>query len=236
MIDWKDHEVWLLKKLGQLEEWKRVAFAAACAGRALPVYIAHVERLDEDRRACTEVEQVKLALEFVWTNLTNIDQNASEAQSYIKILEQIIVEREEDSLPAVPFDSEALYAAYSINDSLHTYLNGNLENTVRAATSNYNILGYYFSETRCDTNDERSPPDMRAADVHPIESILARPREELLRFRIHPLVQAELGRQQQDVMRLDAVNATMSDAFVRSFREASTNMAVLPSYLLAGSA
>jgi uncharacterized protein YjaG (DUF416 family) len=233
MIDWKDHQVWLLGKLGQFEEWKRVAFAAACAGRALPVYIAHVERLDEDLRARTEVEQVKLALEFVWTNLTNINQNASEAQSYIKILEQIIVEMEEDSLPLVPFDSEALYAAYSINDSLQTYLKANAEDAVRAATSNYNILGYYFWETGCDTNDDRSAADIRDGDVHSIESIHARQREELLRFATHPLVQAELGRQQQDVMKLDAVDATASDAFVRSFREASTNMAVLPSYVLA---
>jgi uncharacterized protein YjaG (DUF416 family) len=231
MIDWKDHKAWLLERLGQFQEWKRLAFAVACAGRALPVYVAHVERLDEDSRARTDVEQVKLALEFVWTNL-NDKNHADEARRYIGILEQIITEKEERSSPW-PFDSEALYAAYSINDSLHTYLNGNSQDAVRAAISNYNILGYYFSETGCDTNDEGSAIDMQNDDVRRIEFIHARQREELLRFETHPLVQAELGRQQQDVMRLDAADALMSTAFIRSFHETSTNMSIIPLDVLA---
>jgi len=224
MIDWQDHEVWLLEKLGQFQESKRVAFAAACAGRALPVYIAHVERVDKAHRAGMELEQVTLALEFVWTNLTNGNQSTGEAQGFIGILEQIIIEKEECSSPWAPFDSEALYAAYSIIYSLQAYLNGNLEDAVGAARSNYNILGYYCYET------DRSATDLRDGDVRSIESVRARQREELLRFETHPLVQAELGRQQQDVMKLNAVNATAS---VRSFREASTSMAVLPVDVLA---
>jgi len=227
MIDWEDHEVWLLEKLGQFQESKRVAFAAACAGRALPVYIAHVERVDKDHRAGMELEQVTLALEFVWTNLTNRKQSAGEAQGYIRILEQIIIEKEECSSPWAPFDSEALYASYSIIYSLQTYLNGNLEDAVAAARSNYNILGYYFFET------ERSAVDMRDGDFRSIESVRARQREDLLQLKTHPLMQAELGRQQQDVMRLAAVDAPASDTFVRSFREASTSMAVLPLDVLA---
>jgi hypothetical protein len=148
-------------------------------------------------------------------------------QRYIGILEQIITEKEECSLPW-PFDSEALYAAYSINDSLQTYLNGNSEDAVRAAISNYNILGYYFSETACDTNDGQSATDMRDENVRPIESMLARQREERLRLETHPLVQAELDRQQQDVMKLDAADAIMSEVFIRSFRKASANAAVIP--------
>src|SRR5215510_8027645 len=220
MIDWEDHEVCLLEKLRQFQEWKRVAFAAACAGRALPVYIAHVERVDKDHRAGMELEQVKLALEFVWTNLTKRNQSAGEAQGYMGILEKIIIEKEECTSPWAPFDSEALYAAYSIIYSLQTYLNGNLEDAVGAARSNYNILGYYFFET------ERSAKDTRNGDFRSIESVFARQREELLRFETHPLVQAELSRQRQDVMKFDAVDATTSDAFIRSFREASTSMAI----------
>src|SRR5262249_39759773 len=63
-----------------------------------------------------------LALEFVWTNLTNGNQSTGEAQGFIGILEQIIIEKEECSSPWAPFDSEALYVAYSIIYSLQAYL------------------------------------------------------------------------------------------------------------------
>jgi len=131
---------------------------------------------------------------------------------------------EEDTLPLVRFESEALYAAYSINSSLHTYLSRNAEDAVRAAHSNYDILGSYFFETSCDRNREQSRTNMQ--DVH------TQLREEQSRFKAHPLVQAELNRQRDDITKLDAASATGSVTFITSFREVSTNAAILPSDIL----
>jgi len=80
MVEWNEHESWLLERLGHLQEWKRVAFTAACAERALPVYLAYVEHLDDNRRPGTEVDQVRLALAFVWRNLTDINRDSDESQ------------------------------------------------------------------------------------------------------------------------------------------------------------
>ncbi len=57
-------------------------------------------------------------------------------------------------------------------------------------------------------------------------------REEQSRFKAHPLVQAELNRQRDDITKLDAASATGSVTFITSFREVSTNAAILPSDIL----
>jgi hypothetical protein len=149
-------------------------------------------------------------------------------------LERVITEKEGCESPPSPLYSEALYAAYAVIYSLQAYSSCNPEDAVGAAESNYNILHYYFNETGFDSRGERSAADIHDGGVHSIESMLARQHEDLLRVRTHPFVQAELGRQQQDIMNLDASDGVASVAFIRSFREASTNMSVLPLDVLAG--
>jgi len=227
MIDWTEHKVWLREKLEHFHGWKNIAFAAACAGRTLPVYLSYAEHLDPGRRVRTQVDQVALAVEFVWRGLIDIDKDVSGAQSYISMLERIIDEMEDvegaDSLPIIFFDSEALYAAYSINSSLLTYLNRRPLDAARTASYNYDLLGYYFSET----GSEQSDVDMEDGG-DPAKS----QREEFLRFANHPLLQNEINQQRQDVAMLDAANTVAPATFVTSFREASTNISIIPSDIL----
>ncbi len=160
----------LLADLQRLPPRLRVAFAAACAERQLPAYLSFLrESHAEEQNALVR------ALDDVWVNSSNDEEMALQQQ--LKECMELIPQ--EDAVSGCTGKaSHAQEAGISIVYALRTRISGKAEEAAWSAQTAYEILDNFV------INQDEIDPNQPGSES---------------RVLSHPLVQAELLRQQRDL-------------------------------------
>ncbi|WP_437927257.1 DUF416 family protein [Sorangium sp. So ce291] len=171
----KFDEANLISDLERLPIPFRVVFAAACAERQMPAYRQFVTQTEQNSNNMMEI-----ALETVWTD-PDATKNATDLERQIEAIMQLIPQEDSIEGPWTQEATNAQNAGMAVAYALRAKLAGEAQEAAWAARVAYEALdNFIINNKRIDTN---------------------MPGNELL-ILSHPLVQAELGRQERDIRTL----------------------------------
>ncbi len=185
--------VQLTRKLDRLPPPLRVLFAATCAERLLPAYINFL-----DLTARAEPETLTCILTRLWEDIAGNPMKEGEAQANISTCMDLIPPDDDMSLPVE--SSYAEYACSSVIYALMCRQGGHGQDAMWSAEQVYDALDHF---------------------VIVLGNVDLNTMGAERRIVAHPLIQAELARQQRDIEEL--LGAAEADANVRQtaarFRE-----------------
>ena len=174
----------IITALEQFPVRLRATFAALCAERLLPAYILFGEQIDAcDSRALIAI------LQRIWQYLEGNEMSAEELQTNLDTCIDLIPKEDEGEW--VEQKAYAEDASSAVAYALRTIQNGEPQEAAWAARHAYETLDYYLTY--------REGP--HTTDISEIE-----------RTMTHPLVQAELLRQQRDLDDLRKIAKTDDQA------------------------
>jgi len=175
----RDDEEELWRQLERLPNRLRVAFAAACAERQIPNYFRFSKAAGHGN-----LNILIGALNCLWDELQGKPAPETQLQQQLDSCMSLLPDPEQDSLGGLAYYAEDAVssAAYAIR----TRLRSDIQQAVWAARRAYNALDEFVGAK---THNVRSDQE----------------REE--RIRLHSLVQAELRRQQADLVQLRKIAA-----------------------------
>ena len=159
----------LIKAVDLLPKLLRTAFAALCAQRLLPAYLAFADRLEPEDRA-----DVASILSRLWSDLEGDEMSAQEIQENLDACLALLGPEDEGEWSDLRAYGEDAVTAVAY--ALYTRLSGKSQEAVLAARHVYEALDYFV-------NNDEGVDATQSTD----EDILA-----------HPLIQGELARQWQD--------------------------------------
>jgi len=178
----------VIARLERLSVPLRVAFAAACAERQMPAY-----RMFESQNGCEAPNALERALEDVWMDPGQVrDREWSEHR--IEELMALIPQEEGFQQPWTQDTTNAQNAGMSAIYALRAKLAGDPQEAAWAARIAYEALDNFVINS---------------------ESINTNNSDGELRVLSHPLVQAELTRQQRDLDELHAARQAPAELIVR---------------------
>jgi uncharacterized protein YjaG (DUF416 family) len=164
----------LVAALERLPEQHRVVFAAACAERLIPAYDAFSRRSGRgDSKALGDI------LARLWDDLAGNVMTSGELQSRIDDCMRLIPR--EDEGPWVPEQAAAEDAGAAVAYALRCRQNGRGQEAAWSARRSYEAMDHYV------INSEDTDVNVRDAEAGALA---------------HPIVQAELARQQRDLEEL----------------------------------
>lgn len=168
----------LVTDLGRLPSPFRVVFAAACAERFLPAYVSFSGRTGRG-----DATMLSAILERLWLDVQGDRMDTRQVQENVDLLMDLIPQ--EDAGSWVPEQAWAEDAAAAVAYALRCRQNGQAQEAAWAARRAYEALDHFvIAKEGIDTNKAGAA-----------QLVLA-----------HPLVQAELLRQQRDLRELLAEN------------------------------
>jgi hypothetical protein len=171
----------LVARLARLPSKLRVVFAALCAERQLPNYIQFSER-----SGWGNPNILKEALESIWQDIQGQPLTRAQLETILERCEPFIPTGEEDTKEETAYAEDA---ATSIAYAIEARLTDDPQKAAWAARRAYSAVDHFImsqiDSTRVTREDE--------------QFILS-----------HPLVQAELRRQQADLEELELANAETS--------------------------
>ena len=186
------NEIELMGKLEQLPEDRRTAFAAACAERLLLAYARFSERTGRGN-----LDGLRTLLGRLWDDLAGSRFADEELDSVIEDCMGLIPP--EDDEPWVIEQAAAEDAASAVAYALRCRRSGSAQEAAWAARRAYEALDHYVIN--------REKMDLSIAGIE--RRVLA-----------HPVIQAELLRQQRDLHELLNGTVTANELRERSKREA----------------
>lgn len=174
----------VLGQLGRLTSRLRVAFAAACAERQLPNYVRFATATEKGNP-----DLLARALASVWDDLEGRPVSDREFQQQLDSCTSLLPSDEEKFAVEPAYAEDAVAAVVF---AIRTRLTGDSQEALWAARRAYEALGHYVFIR---LNDDLTS------------------REVIARIDAHPLVQAELARQQADLAQLHdaAMNSASED-------------------------
>ncbi|WP_437531192.1 DUF416 family protein [Sorangium sp. So ce726] len=182
----------MISSLERLPVPFRVAFAAACAERQMLAYRIFAMRTERN-----PANSMEIALETVWAD-PNATENATDLERQIEAIMSQIPQENCVEGPWTQEATNAQNAGMAVAYALRTKLAGDAQEAAWAARVAYEALdNFVINKESIDTNT----PDNE------------------LRVLSHPLIQAELGRQERDVRTLLAANNREIARTVREIRE-----------------
>lgn len=195
----------LLNQLRQLHETERSAFAAACAQRLLPFYLAFSKRTGRG-----DPKELSNLLALLWDDLAGILMSETELDAAIQACMKLIP-REDDG-PWVYEQRLADDSASALAYALRCRKNGQAQEAGWAAERAYEAVMYFCDDVRRQVSPARKARLLnRAQDLAEI-----RHRTE------EPVVQSELERQQRDLEELlNNKEITLEQLKERSIQEAA---------------
>jgi hypothetical protein len=161
----------LTKALDLLPKLLRTAFAALCAQRLLPAYLAYAERIEPESRA-----DVASFLNRLWSNLEGDKTSLQELQQNLDA--SIALLRDEEQGEWSRQRSYAEDAVSAVVYALGTRLNGESQEAAWAARHVYEALDQFV--------------------IHEEGIDISKPGAEE-RIISHPIIQGEFARQRQDL-------------------------------------
>jgi uncharacterized protein YjaG (DUF416 family) len=185
-------KIQLLAKIEQLSQRDRTAFAAAIAERMLAAYAKFSNRTGKGNPS-----QLRDTLSRLWSDLEGNALSEAEVDRLINASDELIPG--EDDRPWVPEQPAAEDAASAVIYALRSRRSGLAQEAAWAATR------------ACDALDDF---------VVNHEDIDTNVPESMSRVLAHPLIQAELARQQRDLEELLQGSATVQGLRERSKAEA----------------
>ena len=195
MAMFRFEEAQLVAELDRLPLQLRVAFAAACAERLLPAYVAFSAQTGRGNPAA-----LRDILTRVWDDLCGNQMTDGEVQANIDTCMGLIPH--EDEGPWVMEQAAAEDAGSALAYALRCRQNGQGQEAAWAARCAYEALDHHVIN--------RDDVDMNVPGAE-------------ARVLADPLVQAEFGRQRQDLDEaLDAGNAEVREAIARLRDRAKT--------------
>jgi uncharacterized protein YjaG (DUF416 family) len=192
-------EAALHEALAGLDARRRAAFAAACAERLLPAY-----RKLQATRPHLDPIALEQALARLWDDLVG-DRPVVDEE-----LDQLITHSAELVPESEPWTSQLPYAenaAAAVSYALRCRRSGDLREAVRTARQAHEALDTYVTD-ELDPSIDLNAPDGEARVIQ------------------HPLLQAELARQQQDLLALQADDAAL-DVLLADLRTRAQRAAVV---------
>jgi uncharacterized protein YjaG (DUF416 family) len=187
------NEMELAERIEELPRPDRAAFAAACAERLLPAY--HKFSARSNRGDPHIVEQI---LTRLWTDLSGESMSDAETEAQIDACMELIP-REDDG-PWVAEQGAAEDAVAALTYALRCRRSGLAKEAAWAARRAYEAVDDYL------INHENVDTNIAGAEA---------------RVLAHPLMQAELARQQRDLDELLAGTITIDRLRERSRAEAA---------------
>jgi len=166
----------LAASLDRLSQQHRIAFAAACAERLMPAY-----ELFAQRSGRGDPKTLAKILARLWDDLAGAEMTEAELQSNIDGCMKLIPQEDEEVW--VPEQAAAEDAGAALAYSLRCRQNGRSREAAWSAGRSYEALDHYVIVT------EEIDVNSQGAEA---------------RILAHPLVQAELGRQQRDLQELSS--------------------------------
>ncbi|WP_437949188.1 DUF416 family protein [Sorangium sp. So ce296] len=182
----------LISNLERLPIPFRVAFAAACAERQMSAY-----RRFATQKGQTSTNTMDMALDTVWAD-PNATPNAADLEHQIETIMDLIPQEGSIEGPWTQDATNAQNAGMAVAYALRAKLAGEAQEAAWAARVAYEALDNLIS------NNERIDPNT--------------PGNEL-RILSHPLVQAELGRQERDIRTLLAADHRETTRTVQELRD-----------------
>ena len=182
----------LSRQIKRLSKQHRAAFAAACAQRLLPAY----ERFSKKTGKGGYLSLANI-LEHLWKDLAS-DQVAAE-DIQMRISTSMALIPGEDDGPWVSEQACAEDAASALAYALRCLRTGEAQEAAWAARRAYECLDHYV------TNSEKIDTNVSGIEVQVLS---------------HPLIQAELGRQQRDLIELLDKSITVKELRERAKSEA----------------
>lgn len=171
----------LVAQLATLPSKLRVAFAALCAERQLPNYIRFSER-----SSWGNPNILKKALESIWQDVQGQPLTKAQLETILERCEPFIPTGEEDTKEETAYAEDA---ATSVAYTIEARLTDDPQKAAWAARRAYAAVGHFM--------------------MSQLDSTTITP--EHVRFALsHPLVQAELRRQQADLEELQLASAEKS--------------------------
>ncbi len=190
-------ETQLVGILNRLDTEGRVAFAAACAERLLPAYVAFSNRTGRGEPAT-----LRSILTRLWDDLAGDLMAESEVQANVKACMELLPR--EDEGPWVVEQDFADDAVAATAYTLECRKSGNAQEAAWAARRAFEALDEFVANRE---NIDWSVPDAEARAL------------ALARILAHPLVQAELARQRRDLDELGGVGQGNLRRVLGRFRE-----------------
>ena len=193
MKDLRFEEAQLLSKIEHLSRHDRTAFAGACAERMLRAYFKF-----SDRTGRGNPHKLREILTRLWSDLAGNAMSEAEAEAQIRETNDLIPCA--DDLPWVPEQPAAEDAAEAVAYALRSRQSGSSQEAVWAAYCAYEALDdFVINHEHIDTNIEGAHARVLA----------------------HPLIQAELLRQQRDLEEILRGTITLQQLRERSKEEAA---------------
>ncbi|WP_437480029.1 DUF416 family protein [Sorangium sp. So ce1014] len=169
----------LISNLERLPVPFRVAFAAACAERQMPAYRFFITQTERN-----PTNPMEIALEMVWAD-PNATNCATGLERQIEAIMNLIPQEDSIEGPWTQEATNAQNAGMAVAYALRAKLAGEAQEAAWAARVAYEALDNFIIN--------KESVDMNT------------PGNELRVFS-HPLIQAELGRQERDIRTLLAAN------------------------------
>ncbi|WP_437575183.1 DUF416 family protein [Sorangium sp. So ce887] len=169
----------LISNLERLPVPFRVAFAAACAERQMPAYRFFIRQTERN-----PTNPMEIALEMVWAD-PSATNSATGLERQIEAIMNLIPQEDSIEGPWTQEATNAQNAGMAVAYALRAKLAGEAQEAAWAARVAYEALDNFIIN--------KESVDMNT------------PGNEL-RVLSHPLIQAELGRQERDVRALLAAN------------------------------
>jgi uncharacterized protein YjaG (DUF416 family) len=171
-------EEWLVAALSRVSRPARVAFAASCAERLVPTY-----KRFSDVSGKGDPRQLALILDHVWKDIQGVPMTRAEVAANLDACMALIPTKKHGDtwVPELaPADDCVAAVAYA----LRCRQSGDAQESAWAGRQVYNAVDeFVINQEKIDTN--------QAGGEHRVLS--------------HPLVQAELARQRQDISELLAI-------------------------------
>lgn len=182
-------ETHLVQEIEKLTPQLRVAFAAACATRLLPAYLAY-----SGRHEIGSPDTLRAALDATWRFAREGVLTFDPEQEFERCA--ALVPRDDDDECVNEGFAYAGYAAESVAYAVGVATSGNARRAMLAANCNYDVLDNHLSyELDIDFNVNRPAA---------IATVLG-----------HPLMQAEFARQQRDLRELAAAGSDATAVVLR---------------------
>ena len=194
----KFDETRLLKKLASLEVHCRVAFAAACATRLLPVFEEYA-----GQHAPHDSQLLRRALDLVWGSVIEDAWQQNDVEKALESVEKVVPE-EADNWTLLHAYAEDAVAATQF--SLSALVSNDPQESAWAARRAYSIVDQAATSELV--------VDFRKADAE-------------CRILSHPLVQQELTRQMRDLHDLEGATRNTATFKRMRDRALSQNILVL---------
>jgi uncharacterized protein YjaG (DUF416 family) len=189
----------LIEMLDRLSKHRRATFAALCAERLLPAYVAFCEQSGRGNS-----EEIRSALERLWRDLEGEQMTATEIQASIDVCTALVPD--EDERPWVSLQPYAMDAVSAVTYAVRARQTGDSQEAAWAARCAYESLDYYV------------------VDLEDIDTSVPGASDRVM---AHPLVQAELFRQRRDLDDLLRVEGQDEISVIAKIRERAQTDAIV---------